>query len=167
MEAQDWALLVLRAGAGLILVTHGFWHMKAAGHSGTRRLKTEGYRHATLQWYFLVTTLIGAGTLLILGLVTSLAAAALITIMVEAFWTVHLPRGLQGTKPGGGWDLVVMLVIVGFAIAILGPGDGSIDHSLNIAGDLNGRFGFTVGAWGVVVAAAHLVAFYRRPEGSI
>ena len=46
MEAQDWALLVLRAGAGLILVTHGFWHMKAAGHSGTRRLKTEGYRHA-------------------------------------------------------------------------------------------------------------------------
>lgn len=165
MGAFDWALFALRAGAGLILVAHGLNAVKTRDFA-TKRFATNGFKYPNLQWYASVSTQIGAGILLIIGLLTSVAAAGLIAVMFEAFWTVHRTRGFFIFKPGVGWEFVALLGLVGFVIATLGPGEGSIDHALGIAVDLDGAFGFSIGVWGLALAVAHLIAFYRPSTAS-
>ena len=65
---------------------------------------------------------------LIFGLFTRFFAAALAIEMLIAFLMVHLPHGFSYTH--GGYEYVLLLGIVLFAIAIRGGGPYSIDSMI-------------------------------------
>ena len=102
------------------------------------------------------------GLILCLGFLTSFAAAGIIGIMVVAGWTVHRNNGFFIIKEG--WEYVFVLSVAALAIATLGPGDWSIDHTLGISEDLMGWAGFWIaGGLGIGAGLLQLLLFFR-PE---
>ncbi len=75
--------------------------------------------------------------MLVLGLVTPLAASAVIGTMFVAFITNHRGNGYFIFRPGEGWEYVMTLVLVGFAVAVIGAGEWSLDQALDIRDDLH------------------------------
>jgi putative oxidoreductase len=86
----------------------------------------------------------GGGALLIAGLETPLAAAALTATMLTAIRTVHFKNGPWATS--GGYEYNAVLIAVALALAELGPGPLSLDA-------LRGRERAGVG-WALAAAAA-------------
>ena len=64
----------------------------------------------------------GAGVLLTLGLLTPVAAAGVIGVMVVAGWTVHRSNGFFIIKEG--WEYVFILAVMALVSASLGPAHG-------------------------------------------
>lgn len=157
----DLALLILRLALGLVLLAHGVKHLR-------NRQKTIawtaaiGFESPNIQWSFMAFAEIGVGLSLAFGLLTSLGAAGLVSLMAVAFWTVHRHAGFWITaRPDEGWEYVFVLAAAAVAIALLGPGEWSIDHALEIADDLDGEVGLAIVGAGVGAAAAQLLAFFR------
>jgi putative oxidoreductase len=166
IETFDWAVALLRLVAGAVILAHGVKHARG-------RVKTAnwfgsiGFRQPELQWFASTATEIGVGVLLIVGLVTSLAATGLVAVMAVAFWTVHRSVGFWVTaRPDEGWEYVLVLGAVGAAIAIGGPGEFSIDAVIGIEDVLNGWVGAALVAGGFAAAAAQLATFFRPSEAT-
>src|SRR3546814_8136424 len=96
-----------------------------------------GLLHA---WLASVTEIVG-GALLILGLLTPLGGAATIGVMAVAGITNHRGNGFFIFRPGEGWEYVLTLAIAGFAIAVIGPGEWSLDDAFDLTDDLVGMTG--------------------------
>lgn len=165
-DAFNLAMLILRVGVGLVFLAHGVKHARGREKT-TNWFASIGFKYAPFQWLMSTATEIGAGLLLILGLLTSVAAAGVVSIMVVAFWTVHRAAGFfitafmtEGVEVEG-WEYVFTLAFTASAIAIAGPGDWSIDEGLNIAHDLDAWVGVVLVAGGVLMAAGEIVAFWR------
>ena len=108
---------------------------------------------------------IGAGLLLAIGLVTPLAAARMIAIMVVAFITTHWKNGWFIFNPGGGVEYVVVLTAVGFGLACTGAGEWSVDNGIEL--DWAGMTGLIIAAVaGVGGALLQLAAFWRPPKSA-
>ena len=58
-------------------------------------------------------TEVGSGVLLLLGLLTPLAAAGAVGVMVVAWITNHLHNGFFIFRPGEGWEYVMTLTVIG------------------------------------------------------
>jgi putative oxidoreductase len=86
--------------------------------------------------------------LLTLGLLTPLAAAAIIGVMAAATLSVHVAKGLWNTN--GGYEFPLVMAASAAAVAIAGPGRYSLDALFGW--DLDGL------AWGVGAVALGLVA---------
>ncbi len=165
MDAINTALLILRVWAGVVMLAHGVKHARGREKTGNW-LASVGYRNADFQWLAMTVTEIGVGALLIAGLLTTFAAAGLVGTMAVAYWVVHRSAGFWVTaRPDEGWEYTATLVAIALAVAILGPGEWSVDDALGIAGDLDGWLGGLLAAGGVAVAAGQLALFWRRPEG--
>ncbi len=72
----------------------------------------------------------GGGALLLAGLATPMAAAALIAVMTTAIRTVHLKNGPWNTN--GGYEYPVVMIATLLALADAGPGALSLDDALGI-----------------------------------
>jgi putative oxidoreductase len=70
----------------------------------------------------------GGGALLVAGLATPLAAAALTATMMTAIETVHAKNGPWASK--GGYEYNAVLIAAALALAEVGPGALSLDHVL-------------------------------------
>ena len=163
----DIGLLLLRLGIGGVVFAHGaqkvFGLWGGTGIAGfATNLEGLGYQQATtLSWLTGVTELI-AGAFLVLGLLTPLAAAAVLAIMINAV-LLKLGNGFFVTGPKGS-DAIEFSVVLGLGAACLvltGPGRIALD---------NGRaWHRRPASWGVLalvigVAAAVLVyVLLRRP----
>ena len=170
-DTINLALLIVRVGLGAVFLAHGVKH--AMGRDKTSRwFGSLGFKSPGFQWFASTATEIGVGMLLIAGLLTSVAAAALIAVMVVAFWTVHRSAGFFITsfmKPDvevEGYEYVLTLAIMALALAVAGPGEWSIDWLIDIDGVtlaeyLDGRIGLLLAAGGVVAAFAQLAIFWR------
>jgi putative oxidoreductase len=77
-------------------------------------------------------TELGAGGLLVFGLLTPLAAAASIGTMLVAFLTNHRKNGFFIFRPGEGYEYVLMIMVASAALAAVGPGRVSLDYGLGI-----------------------------------
>ncbi|MBA2465061.1 MAG: DoxX family protein [Nocardioidaceae bacterium] len=86
------------------------------------------------------------GTMLVLGLATPLASAALIGTMITAIRKVHLPNGPWAAN--GGWEFNAVLIAALIHLAEDGPGDVSVDRLLGSdrTGALWGLGALAVGA---------------------
>jgi putative oxidoreductase len=120
------------------------------------------FPQSRLQWFFSTTTELAVGILLILGLLTAPAAAGLIAVMFVAFWTVHRHNGFFIFRPGEGCEYVATLALAGLALAVAGPGEISIDGTVEISGArianyLDGWAGVVIVAGALAVAAVQLV----------
>lgn len=161
-NADVVVLLLVRAVVGLIMIMHGLNHWRGGGRiEGTARWFTGlGLRQGVLQAWMSVLTEVGAGVLLILGLLTPLACAAVISVMLVAGLLAHRPNGFFVFKDG--YEYVLTLAVVALALAVLGPGRWSVDHAAGI--DLTGWTGGAIALGVAVAATAGLLGVFWRPE---
>ncbi|MGI8710570.1 MAG: DoxX family protein [Acidimicrobiales bacterium] len=167
-DGLDAGLLLLRLVVGLILAAHGLNKFFGGGKiPGTARwfdsmgMKPNGRVHALAA----ATTETGAGLLFAAGLLTPLASAGFIGLMIVAAWTVHRPNGFFIVKEG--WEYNLVLATIAAAVASTGPGRFSLDDALGL------DFAFTpkvalplaVGL-GVVAGVGLLASCYRPPAPS-
>ena len=113
-------------------------------------------------WLATLTEL-GAGTLLLLGLLTPLAAAGVVGTMVVALIANHIRNGFFIFRPGEGYEYVLMITMVALALGALGGGQVSLDRALGIDEDIDGWVGLGIAALGIVGAGLTLATGWRRP----
>jgi putative oxidoreductase len=171
MDKLNAALMILRVGLGIVFLAHGIKHARGRAKT-TAWFESLGYDKASFQWLASTATEIGTGALLVLGLLTGLAAAGVVGIMAVAFWTVHRKAGFFITafmKPGvdvEGYEYVATLSLMALVVAIAGPGEWALDWSIEVGGVtlaeyLDGRIGILLVLGGIAVAAAQLRLFWR------
>jgi putative oxidoreductase len=164
-DAVDLALLGLRVVVGAVMLAHGINHVIGGGRiAGTARwFESLGMRPGPLHAWLASGTEIAAGALLVLGLLTPLAAAGVVGVMAVAWITNHRGNGFFIFRPGEGWEYVMTLTVVGLVIGAVGPGSWSLDDALGLE-DLAGTEGLALTAGlGLGGAIALLVGFWRRP----
>ena len=167
MDPADLALLVVRLMFGLGLAYHGYNKVFGGGGlDGTARwFGSLGMRWPALQARLAATTEIGSGLLFAVGLLTPLAAAGMIGVMLVAAWAAHRHNGFFIFHKGEGWEYTVSIAVVAFAVATIGPGELSLDHAVGLDWDgWEGWIGAVLaGVLGVGGAIAQLAVCYRPP----
>lgn len=158
------ALLALRVVAGLTLAAHGYNHLFRGGKvQGTGRwFASIGMKPGVFHAWLASITELAAGLGFALGLLTPLCAAGFVGTLFVAVWTVHRFNGFFITKEG--WEYVTVLMVLAVGVAIIGPGDWSLDSALSIADDLDGWTGLAISAGGGLAAAIATLAIFYRPE---
>ena len=132
---MELGLLVLRVVVGLLFVGHGaqklFGAFGGGGLAGTAAFfESIGLRPGHLHARAAGAAELTAGALLVLGLLTPIAAAMIMGVMVVAIVTVHGSNGPWVTEKGYEYNLV--LIATAFALAAVGPGQWSLDHALGV-----------------------------------
>ena len=163
LDSIDLALLVFRIAIGAVMLAHGYNHVFKGGRiEGTGRwFASLGMRPGVLHaWLASVTELV-AGTLLVLGLFTPFAGAAVIGTMTVALITNHRGNGFFIFRPGEGWEYVMTLIAAGLVLAVAGAGDWSLDNALGIfeTPDRDGLLIALIAGFGGALAL--LAAFWR------
>jgi len=119
---------LVRVIIGYILFMHG-WTKLNTGIAGVAGFMTKNGLEPSQLFagaaMFLETV---GGVCIILGLFTRFFAAALAVELGIAFLVVHLPKGFAAAQ--GGYEYVLLLGIVMFAIAIRGGGPYSLDRAI-------------------------------------
>ena len=150
---MELGLLVLRIVVGLLFMGHGaqklFGMFGGHGLAGTAGFFEQGLglRPGKVHAAGAGAAELFGGLLLVLGLLTPFAAAALIGTMTVAIITVHWAKGVWSTE--GGYEYNAVLMAIAFALAAVGPGKWSLDHALGF--DLSGT------GWGLGALAAGVV----------
>lgn len=158
----DLGLLVIRACLGLFLAYHGYNKVFGKGGlSGTAGwFGSIGMKWPRWQARAAAATEIGAGLLLAAGLLTPVAAAGVIGIMVVAIVVAHAKVGFFVFLPNQGWEYCATIALGALAIGSTGPGDWSLDNAFDIAYD--GWNGLAVsGLLGLGAALLQLAVSYR------
>ncbi len=144
---------VVRAVVGSLFIGHGsqklFGSFGGGGVEGTSGFMESidmrpGRRNALAAGYAEA----GGGALLLAGLGTPFACAALIGTMITAIRKVHLPNGWWSAN--GGYEYNVALIAVLAALAEEGPGELSVDALLGM--ERSGP------AWGAIALGLGAVA---------
>ena len=170
-SATDLGLLVLRVGVGVTFSLHGFQKLFGwFGGGGLGRtaawFASLGFgtgRAAALMAGF---SELAGGLGLALGLLTPLAAAAVIGTMTTAAFVNNAENGFWSVSKG--WELNGYLIVVATALAVSGPGALSLDALL----DLPSLLGVAIdGVVGSAFAALGLLGGWlrwvtRRPKTS-
>jgi putative oxidoreductase len=155
-------LLILRVMVGIVMIAHGYNHIFRGGKiKGTAGwFASLGMKPGILHAWLASLTELGAGTMLILGLLTPLAAAGVVGVMLVALITNHIKNGFFIFRPGEGYEYVLTLAMVGLAIGAIGAGEFSLDHALDI--DWTGWTGLAIaGIAGGGGALLLLLVFWR------
>ena len=159
-DEANLALLLLRIVIGLTMAAHG-WN-KAKNLAGTAGwFDSIGMKPGALHARFAAGGEILAGVFLAAGLLTSFAALGFVGLMTVAWYTSHLRAGFFIIKDG--WEYVMVLGVIAVTIAMLGPGEYSLDDAFGLADDLDGYVGLAISAGGGLLAAAALLAVFYRP----
>jgi putative oxidoreductase len=157
-------LLILRVVVGLLFFGHGaqklFGWFDGHGLRGTAGFFDQlglkpGHVHAQAAGMLEF----GGGILLILGLATPAASAALIAVMTAAIITVHGSKGLWATD--GGYEYNLVLAAVAFAVAAIGAGAASLDGAFGLT---DHGAGWAIGALVVGLAGGYGAVRYGRRE---
>lgn len=135
MDSADLGLVVLRLVVGLTFAAHGaqkaFGWWSGPGYVGwTGAIRNMGWRPAPLWALVSIGAELVAGLLLAVGLLTPLAAAALIGQSVVIVYGVHWTKGFWNAK--GGWEFPISLAAGVIAIGLTGPGAISLDAALGL-----------------------------------
>jgi putative oxidoreductase len=162
---RDIIVLALRVVVGIVFLAHGIKHVVNRDKT-IRWTASMGLRYPVIQWFFMAFAEIAIGLSMIAGLLTAIGSAGVVAMMVVAFWVVHRHAGFfVSARPDEGYEYVLVLTVVAFAIAVLGPGRFSLDYAIGLADDLSGRTGAIIAASGFVAAIGQLGLSYRRPRG--
>jgi putative oxidoreductase len=152
---MSYGLLLIRLVFGLTLAAHGsqklFAWFGGGGPRGTAGMFEKlGFKQPLALAVLAGVAEFGGGLLLAVGLLTPLAAFALVVVMLVAIVTVHWEKGFWSTA--GGYEFNLAIVAAAVAIAATGPGRFSLDDAVGWAGALSGPW------WAVGVLAAGMLA---------
>jgi putative oxidoreductase len=164
VDAINLALLLLRVSAGLTMFMHGYNHFFGGGRiPGTGRwFESLGMKPGRFHAILASTTEIVAGLGFAAGLFTTFCAAGFVGLLFVAIWTLHRFNGFFVLKEG--WEYVTLLAILAVCVAMIGPGEWSLDNALDLADKFDGWVGLAVGGGlGMASAIGLLVVFYRPP----
>ena len=162
-DTIDLALLIVRIAIGVTIAAHGYGKIFTGGKiAGTGAWFASigmrpGKLHATLAAYGEVA----AGLCFAAGLLTSVSALGIVGLMTVAGWVVHRSNGFFIIKEG--WEYTFVLAVTAVVVAMLGPGDWSVDNLLDLNEKLDGWAGLIVSAVGGVSAAVLLLAIFYHP----
>ncbi len=109
---------------------------------------------------------ISAGLGLAVGLLTPIAAAGFVALMLVAAWTVHRANGFFIVR--NGWEYNLILAVAAVGTATIGPGTYSLDdalfHDSRFFHLVDGWWGLLMsGALGLAGGIGQLVIFWRLP----
>jgi putative oxidoreductase len=124
----DLAALITRLLVGVVFVAHGWQKMTAGWGRITEGFTEMGVPLPQLAAGFAMVAELLGGALLILGLLTPLAGAALVIVCIGAALFVHARNGVF--IGDGGWELVGALGSAALLLAAGGAGRFSLDHLL-------------------------------------
>jgi putative oxidoreductase len=160
----NFALLLLRVVVALMIMAHGYNHIWGGGKiQGTGRwFASMGMKPGILHAWLASITELTCGVLLLLGLLTPVAAGGVLGVMLVAWITAHRKNGFFIFKPGQGWEYVAFISFVCVAIGTLGAGEWSLDDAFDITYD--GWTGLLATLITGVGGAATLLAVFYRPE---
>jgi putative oxidoreductase len=138
MNTFDAALLLLRLGVGLTFAAHGaqkaFGWWGGPGREGWRgAMGKMGFRPAGLFAGLSTGIELVGGIFIAVGLVTPLAAAALVAQSVVIIGHVHWQNGFFNGK--GGYEFPLSLGLGSVVVVLLGAGAWSLDSVLGFALD--------------------------------
>ncbi|WP_408897227.1 DoxX family protein [Nocardioides sp. R1-1] len=126
---QDVALLLARLLAGSVLVAHGWQKLDEYTLSGTAAsFDAMGVPAPRLAATFAAVAELGGGVLLVLGLLTSVAAVVVLLDMAGAWYFAHRDAGIFVAEGGG--ELVMVIGAAALLLGALGAGRVSIDGAL-------------------------------------
>ena len=124
---QPLALLALRLVLGIIMIAHG--SQKAFGGMPRFMGWLQSMGIPPVLGYLTVAAEFGGGILLIVGLLTRLAALAVCIDMAVAIAKVHWKNGLMSSGGKVGYEFPLACGIIAFALIFLGAGPISLDHA--------------------------------------
>lgn len=166
MDRMDVAVLLLRLVVGGVMVAHGLNHAFGGGRlpGAARWFEGLGLRHGRIQAAMSALVEVGSGIALVLGLLTPLAAAAVVGVMGVAGVVAHRRNGFFVFKDG--YEYVLVLALCAVVVAIAGPGAVSLDAAwgITISGVVGGLVAVGLGVLGV---AALLGATYRPGRAAV
>jgi putative oxidoreductase len=162
VEALDAVGLALRAVLGITMIAHGYNHWRGPGGlAGTARwFDGLGLRPARLHALASVLVEFASGGALLVGLLTPLAAGAIVGTMVVAGLAAHRRNGFFVFKEG--YEYVLLIAVVCVCLAAAGPGSVSLDHALGIVQD--GGTGAAIAAVAGLGGGLGLLAASWRPN---
>jgi putative oxidoreductase len=165
-DSINLALLAFRAAIAAVMLAHGINHIFGGGKiEGTARwFASLGMKPGILHAWLASLTEVAGGALLVLGLFTPLAGAAVIGVMLVALITNHRGNGFFIFRPGEGWAYVMTLTFCGLVLAVVGPGKWSLDRAFHIRDNLTGTNGLLIALIAGVGGALALLAVFWRPE---
>jgi putative oxidoreductase len=159
------AALILRITLGGMILAHGMTKLFGGGRiAGTAGwFDSIGMKPGKLNAWAAAITEVGCGVFLIVGLLTPLACAGLVAIMIVAIVTVHLKNGFFVFNAGQGIEYCLVVALAAVALGGLGGGRYSLDYVTGIW-TYKAWIGFVVaGGLGVGAAGLQLLALYRPP----
>jgi putative oxidoreductase len=167
MNSVNIAALVLRLAVGGTMIAHGWNHGFRGGKlPGTARwFESIGIRPGRVHALAATVTELGAGALLVLGLLTPLAAAGVVGTMLVALVANHARNGFFIFRPGEGYEYVLMITLVSCAIGALGGGAWSLDHAAGFGE--RGWVGLAVAALAGAAGAGLLLGSSWRPRATV
>jgi len=153
---MEIGLLLIRLALGLTLAAHGaqklFGIFGGYGISATGAFfDSIGFRPGKPLAFLAGAGELLGGLALALGLLTPLAAAAILSTMIVAVWGVHLEKGFF--VQNGGYEYPLVLGVIATALAFSGPGNLSLDVAvlqLNLAGTSWGLSALALGFFGAL-----------------
>src|SRR2546423_1288381 len=162
-------LLLLRLVLGLTMAAHGsqklFGSFGGGGMQGTKGFMSSlGFRMPLAMAALAACSEFFGGLAFAAGLVTPLAALALVVVMCNAVLTVHLKNGFF--NGGGGFEFNLLIATVAVALAASGPGRYSLDHALHWDDNVSGfRWGVAVALAGLAISLVTTTVLRSRPAG--
>jgi putative oxidoreductase len=165
VDAVNLALLGLRLILAGVMLAHGINHIIGGGKiAGTGRwFESLGMKPGPLHAWLASLTEVGAGAMLVLGLLTPLACAGVLGVMLVALVTNHWKNGFFIFRPGEGYEYVLTLIVVSLCLALLGAGEWSLDNALDLD-TMNGWSGLLIAAVAGGGGTALLLGVFWRPE---
>ncbi|MDO4927511.1 MAG: DoxX family protein [Corynebacterium sp.] len=124
---RDAALLLLRLILGAVFIAHGLQKFIIHGIDDTaQQFSSWGIPQPRLFVWFAGLGEVVGGAMLIIGLLTTLAAGVLAVEMIAAIVMVHLPNGVFVAD--GGVEYALVLLISLLMIVVFGSGRASLDE---------------------------------------
>jgi putative oxidoreductase len=172
-HGYDIGTLLLRIALGITMLAHGYNHAWGGGKlAGTARwFESIGIRPGRVHALLATGTELAVAPLLFLGLLTPLAAAGVLGVMLVALISNHLKNGYFIFRPGEGYEYVLFITFAALAMGALGGGGWSVDSRLFDHYGPQGLVTWLFGWHGLVVAgvaggggAALLLATCWRPN---
>ncbi len=128
-RVEPMVYTLLRFGIGIIIFIHGWGKLTGPGLEGVTGMFGKMGLGAAGAFALAAIFLETVGSLCVaIGLFTRFFAAALAIEMLIALLTAHLPKGFS--VGAGGYEYVLLLGLVFFAIALRGGGVYSVDQKL-------------------------------------
>lgn len=128
----DLAMFVMRIIFGGLFFWHGCSKLTSRGRTEkiARMFESYGLRPGSRHVYSAAAGLMLCGVCVVVGVMTTVAASGMVALMVVAWWTVRRGKGVLAVE--GGWELTLIYSAVAGVVALLGPGDLSLDAAFGV-----------------------------------